>query len=260
MNNLFVETILSDKICLSPLMIREGLKDSLLEKLVSKFENVCTYHGFIRRESIEIHKYSMGQVRTFSLNGDVVYNVMYKAQVCNPAIGSIMKAKIVNMNKFGFLAEALGVLEIIVPREDNLSSYQIGDEITICVQGKKFELGDLKISIVANIISNLHPYTHEQNSHDLNDDDTIEHINDDDKQNIYVQEEDSDDDEISDDNLSTDDDSSVSVSDSESSGIASVGDMGNDQRRDQGQIHETDNAVDLDDGVDDYTNKEDDEL
>lgn len=226
MDDIFIDTVLSDKVCLSPSMIREGLKDCILEKLTKKFEEVCTYHGLIRKDSIEIHKYSLGQVRTFSLNGDVIYNVMYKAQVCNPAIGSIIRAKITNMNKFGILAEALEVLEIIVPRDEDMAIHNIGDEITISIIGKKFELGDTKISIVGKILSNSMPYDDDHKTIDYNDDSTEIQNNTDGEGNISPSDEDSDESEISDDELSTE--SSSLVTDSDSSSVSSVGENAND--------------------------------
>jgi hypothetical protein len=103
------------------------------------------------------------------LNGDVEYIVKYSADVCNPAVGSSVKAKVVNQNMFGILAECSikngsitrPVLEIIIAKvsstndpEVNVESVNVGDIINVEIVGKKFELDDTKITIVGKIISN----------------------------------------------------------------------------------------------------------
>ena len=130
----------------------------------------------------------MGYVQTFSLNGDIIFNVSYYADVCNPAIGSIIEAKVVNMNKFGILAELSVkkdvILEIIVAKsmvnilnEIPIDNYSINDIITIEILGKKYELGDKKISIVGRTVkgaANLrHADAKEQESEIGSDDEAV---------------------------------------------------------------------------------------
>lgn len=181
-DEIFLDTILTDKICLDPSMIRHGVQEVILDKLRDKFEGVCTHHGYIKPNSIIIQKCSLGQVRTFSLNGAVVYSVLYKARVCNPAIGSIITAKIINMNKFGYLAESMSILEIIIPKDANTKEYNQFDLISVQIIGKKFELGDKKLSIVGKIIAEeVHVVVNDNESTYVNDnDDDEDQVNNDD--------------------------------------------------------------------------------
>lgn len=235
MDDIFLDTILSDKVCLSPIIIRDGLKEVIVERLKNRFENVCTHHGFIRQDSIEIVKYSLGQVRTFSLNGDVIFNVMYKAQVCNPAIGSTVSAKVVNMNKFGILAESLGILEIIVPREDLTIVYKVGQDISVNILGKKFELGDTKLSIVGKILQL--PESRKVET-DADQEVTSEVASDDDD---IIEEEDSDDElSIDVEESERDDESSLSDPESDTKSAASSLSVGPDNENDQETGHEND--------------------
>lgn len=166
-NDFFIKTLLTDKVKLQPKFLCKNV-DSILHKiLVKKFEGTCSYHGYIKSGSIKIHKVSLGQVQAFSLNGDVIYTVSYHAEVCNPCIGSIVKAKVVNMNKFGILAECgieisnsyVPILEIIIAKntveitsEVDFNSIKIHQDIFIEILGKKYELNDKKISVVGKII------------------------------------------------------------------------------------------------------------
>ena len=168
MDDIFVKTLLRDKIRVRPNNLAENMKQLLTDMLRDKYEGKCSQHGYIKPGSIKVDRCSAGYVQAFSLNGDVVYNVSYFAEICNPAINMIIACKVVNMNKFGILAEAyikskkttLPILEIIVAKNmvniendmplDNLS---IGDMIYVQIIGRKFELNDKKISVVGRTVS-----------------------------------------------------------------------------------------------------------
>ena len=168
MDSIFVSSMLNDKITIKPNMLSEDMQGLLEQTLRDKYEGVCSYHGYIKPDSIKVVKYSVGHVCAFSLNGDVMYRVMYQASVCNPVIGNIIRCNVVNMNKFGILAEATTtansakrttVLDVIIPKnspaiisEMDLESIKINDEIFVEIKGKKFELNDKKISIVGRVV------------------------------------------------------------------------------------------------------------
>lgn len=169
-NNITVNTILIDKVRIHPQNLHVGLKNVIRNKLKTRFEGKCSHHGYIVPNSISVYKYSMGLVKAISLNGDVEFIVHYHADVCNPAIGSIFKARIINMNKLGILTQSFiyfndneeyPVIDTIVvsqvPSETfksdvELSHLKIGDEINVEIIGKKFELNDKKISTIGKII------------------------------------------------------------------------------------------------------------
>jgi len=228
--DIFVRTLLTDKVKLKPKFVNAKVKDHLLESLRSKFEGVCSYHGYIRPGSIEIFKFSMGYIQALSLNGDVEYMVNYYADVCNPSIGSVVHTKVVNANKFGILAHTgirdgddkfIPILEIVVSKnmitaqnDKNPEEISIGDDLHVEILGKKFELTDKKICAFGRIIDtdqdqNILDDTHESESHgDINDpeidDDEEEDADedegsDDQEAEEEVDEEDEDDDEEEDD-------------------------------------------------------------
>jgi hypothetical protein len=128
---------------------------------------MCSKHGYIKHGSIDIYKMAPGVVELITLAGYVVYEVYFYAEVCNPLLGSIIKATVSNINRFGILAEAgyyVGneyqtVLEIIIAKnsvniqsEIDLENVKIGDEVKVEVIGKKYELGEKKISAIGRII------------------------------------------------------------------------------------------------------------
>jgi DNA-directed RNA polymerase subunit E'/Rpb7 len=161
MEDIFVRAVLVDKIKVSPTYLRKNKATILHNILVDRFEGKCSYHGYIKRQSIAIVKCSAGIVKDVCLNGDVEYNISYSALVCNPAIGSVVRAKVVNQNMFGILAEVyvMGnvVLEIVIakmiePGDEPLDNIKINDMVNVEIIKKKFELGDEKIINVGKII------------------------------------------------------------------------------------------------------------
>jgi DNA-directed RNA polymerase subunit E'/Rpb7 len=161
-DNIFMRMLLTDKIKLEPAFLSKRYKDEVLRRLKLKLEGICSRHGFIKPNSIEIYKVCMGKVELVSLNGNVLFDVSFYADICNPLIGSVIKSKVMNVNKFGILAEAEGVVEIIIAKnsvgiqsEVDLNKIRIGDEVLVEVVGKKFELNDKKIALIGRVVKDV---------------------------------------------------------------------------------------------------------
>jgi DNA-directed RNA polymerase subunit E'/Rpb7 len=160
--DIFVKVLLSEKVKLEPKYIHKNFKKEVLRRLQQKLENICSKHGFIKQHSIEIYKVQPGLVELVSLNGYIQYDVHFHALVCNPLVGTIIEAKVTNTNRFGILAEAGSILEIIIAKNSvsiisdvNLDDIKVGDGVKVEVIGKKYELNDKKISIVGRIIKDV---------------------------------------------------------------------------------------------------------
>lgn len=162
MDNIFYRVLLNDRVKIEPRFLGKNYRDHVTQKLKTTMEGVCTKHGFIKQGSIEVYKIAPGNIELVGLNGSVVFEVYYYAEVCNPMIGNVIKAVVTNVNKFGILAEVAGILEIIVAKNSvsiqhdtgiSLEGIQIGQSIMIEVVGKKYELNDKKISIVGRVVA-----------------------------------------------------------------------------------------------------------
>lgn len=169
-SKVFTKILLNDYIKLHPKSITKNTNQIILQNLKEKIEGKCSKHGYVKRDSIEIYKITPGRIELLGLNGYAQYNVHFHAEVCNPLVGSIIKGTVVNINKFGILAEAgfysnsqfVNVLEIIIAKNSvnivsdvDLEKIAIGDEIIIEVLGKKFDLGDVKMSIVGRVVKDI---------------------------------------------------------------------------------------------------------
>jgi len=157
---IFIKSLLTENVKLPASKINKNYKDVIAQELKHKIEGKCTKHGYIKNGSVEISSIQSGVVEMASLNGNMVFTVKFSAEVCNPVVGSVVRCIVTNINKFGILAEVKPVLEIIIAKNTvgiksdiDLDNIKIGDYVFVEVVGKKFELGDTRISIVGRVVS-----------------------------------------------------------------------------------------------------------
>ena len=160
---LFVPIKFKTTIQLKPNEIGPNIEEIIYKKLRNNLENMCSKHGYIKRNSIKIIKRSIGQIKVPHFNGQIVYELQCIAEICNPAQGSIINCRVKAKNSMGLLAEGyydnVPILEVIVPKisagiqsEVNIDTISVGDEINIEVCGKKLLLYDKHISIIGKVI------------------------------------------------------------------------------------------------------------
>jgi len=143
-------------------------QERILEKLNEEYEGICSKYGYIKPKSIEIIKRSCGSLQKAYFNGSIRFELLCRAEVCNPAQESIVEAIVKNKNQLGILAESyvefnneqIAILDIIIPIKSagiisqvNLEQIQIGDLIHVEVMGKKYQMKDRKISIIGRVIT-----------------------------------------------------------------------------------------------------------
>lgn len=165
--NLIVEEFV-DNVKIAPKDIANNMEESILKVLRRQKEGICSNHGFIKQGSIKILEISGGKLELTSFHGYMNYTVKYSANVCNPVKDNIVSAKVCNVNDFGILCTSLvkddsgaeiPVLEIIVPKHSpaivsavNLDDIKIHQSVMIQIVGKKYQLGNSKISIIGKIV------------------------------------------------------------------------------------------------------------
>ena len=174
-SNVFFTIPLRENIIIHPSALSADVNEMIYSRLVNKFEGICSHNGYILKNSIKIQNISNGTIRSFTLNGDVEYIVDFVADVCNPYIGSLIEARVANINRFGALAEVYvedayqktTIMEIVIPRvhittlpsgeqesrdeSGKIDALHVGTLITAVVLGKRFQLNDTKQSILARL-------------------------------------------------------------------------------------------------------------
>jgi DNA-directed RNA polymerase subunit E'/Rpb7 len=169
-SSLFTKSIITDNVRLSCAQLTNQYKSYVKLYLQNKYEGKCSRYGYTRTGSIEILKVSTGTVRMFSLNGDAMFKVQFRAEICNPLVGQVMSAIVLNVNKFGVLASGgtfdgdvkdlesiLPIVDIVIPKVGtitsgvDLSEIKPGDRVTVEILGKKFNINDPKISAIGSV-------------------------------------------------------------------------------------------------------------
>jgi DNA-directed RNA polymerase subunit E'/Rpb7 len=182
--DLFVPIKFTTTVQLKPNEIGKNMEEIIYTKLKNNLENMCSKHGYIKKNSIKIIKRSIGQIKIPHFNGQIVYDVQCIAEICNPAQGSIIKCRVKAKNALGLLAEGyydnVPILQIIIPKisagmqsEINIDTVNIGEEVNIEVCGKKFLLYDKHISIIGKVIKDkVQNITNIVNEEEDNDDES----------------------------------------------------------------------------------------
>ena len=204
MTELFIPIKFKSNVIIKPNELDTNFEDTILQKLKSIYENVCSKYGYIKNNSIKIIKRSIGTIKNQHFNGNISFDVICIAEICNPIQGSIIKCRVKAKNSLGLLAEGyfdkIPILEIIVPKisagiqsEINLDAISVGQEIKIEVCGKKYQLFDKHISIIGRAIKNKEEFIKTAIIEDA--DDENQNIKDDEDDNIEIYEDEIDNDE-----------------------------------------------------------------
>jgi len=169
----FTSVVLKDRITIRPHQLNTRLNDCIISLIKKKIEGKCSKHGYIKSGSTAIISKTSGTIVSGFLNGYTSFDVTFRAEVCNPQIGYIFKATIVNTNKFGVLAEAFvdkkPVIEVIIAKKNNQAAFEnlvIGQDIQVKVLGKKFQLNDTRVVVVAKLVVDVA----DGHGHTINDD------------------------------------------------------------------------------------------
>ena len=164
----FFESLLEDVVKVSPAHLHKDYKRYIKTALVERYEGVCSCFGYIRPESIELVKVHNAMVEIQTFHGYVNFEVTFRAQICNPSVGSVMIADVVNMNSFGILCKSgytdeskmRNVVDIIVPRQVkdimadgvSLAGIRVGDRVNVEIIGKKYQLHHAHISAIGHVV------------------------------------------------------------------------------------------------------------
>lgn len=167
--DIFTKNTLNCIIQLNPGEYNNSIDDILLEKLKSKVEGKCDSFGYIKPDSAQIIKRSIGMLAQSDFRGLAEYRIVYSVDVCNPVEGMIVRCIVRNINKMGLFCELAeespSPLSLILAkqhhlRNDKFELVKINDIISVEVVGIKFNYNDTNISCIGKLSS--HDLTMEQ--------------------------------------------------------------------------------------------------
>lgn len=154
-DNLYTQSILHHKISVPFTSLGNNMEYYFKKHAIRHIEGKCRKEGFIRPNSIKVISYSTGLLQA----DNVVYDVVFSADVCYPCEDMIIKCKIINITKIGIraiISEVHNPIVLFISREHNANKnfedYEEGNVINIKVIGHRFELNDEYISVIGEII------------------------------------------------------------------------------------------------------------
>ncbi len=155
MDNLYTDAVLTKKVCIDAKNVDGNINMTIQRVIAESIEGSCIIEGFVKPDSVEITTFSGGVVK----NSTVIFDVIYKCQVCCPVEGMLIKCIARNITKAGIRAEmdqTPSPLVIFVARDhfnnsDAFINVKELDTITVKIIGQRFELRDKFISVIAEI-------------------------------------------------------------------------------------------------------------
>jgi DNA-directed RNA polymerase subunit E'/Rpb7 len=155
MEEIFIESLFNTSIQCKSKHLSKDIDAFLLNSIKEMYEGKCNKDGFVMIDSISIIKRSIPYLYGSQLNGNIKFNIIYKANICNPVNGNIIKCNIHKINKLGLLS-IKEPLTIIIAKEFHnnkniFNKLKENDLIEIVIIDKKFNINDTKIQIIAKL-------------------------------------------------------------------------------------------------------------
>lgn len=163
-----MRSVLTEHVNMRASDLGPGINERLQAIVAKRLEGRCSQHGYVRPGSVVLLKYSAGCLVMSSLNGDVGFRVSVQADVCLPPIGSVLRMRVRNMNRFGILCEVVDgdrvILKSLIVKgagvcisEVELDTIKPDDSVLVEVMARKYELGDKDMTVVGRIVNSVKP-------------------------------------------------------------------------------------------------------
>ncbi len=236
MDNIYFENLIVKKVIVEPKFLTTQIDDYILKTLKKKYEGKCVTEGYIKEDTIEIVKKSAGILYGSHFTGEITYNVLFKAQICNPVCGNEIEFEVSNFNAM-CVSGILGPIQIIVPKEIHdteelkiLNSMKQGDRMKIeVIKSRYFPYGS-EIRVIGKIISKTQNVKNSVNKGNSGNKNTFVTTLDDDEMSVdevqgnNIEEVESDQESVDDETKVEDEESDeeIELSDTESEGEPNV--------------------------------------
>ena len=159
MDKLYYKNVLTINIKVPCKIITQNIDYILLEIIKNKIGNKCIKEGYVKKDTIEIIRRTLGNVDSNGLNGDIEYFIEYKADICIPLQNNVIDCIVKKNDKMGIIASN-EPLEIILAKrhhEDKeiFKNIKNNDKILVKVIDKSYNLYDDNIIIIGKYIRKI---------------------------------------------------------------------------------------------------------
>ena len=162
MDEIYENIVISKRIVLNVHELGTDVRKTLSLYLQQHYEGHCEVDGYIQPNSTNILSFSSGCITN---GNEISFIVVFECFVCCPCVGLVLTCKVKSITNAGIRCEAVDETPspIVVHIAKETCSYNQelqtyyntiaeNDIIRICVLGKRFELYDNYISVIAELL------------------------------------------------------------------------------------------------------------
>jgi DNA-directed RNA polymerase subunit E'/Rpb7 len=153
----FSTAVLEKNIILPMTSVGKNIIEILMNAISLQIEGKCISEGYVKPGSSKLISYSAGLIER---GNKISFHVVFSCGVCCPIINSQIQCKIVSITNSGIRAESVDTVPtcmvIYISRDLNSKDFHDtefveGKIISVKVIGKRFELNDAFVSVIAKI-------------------------------------------------------------------------------------------------------------
>ena len=155
---IYTKILLNNKVLLNYSELNDNMENVFKRKIKATIEGKCIEEGYIKHDSVNILSYSSAELQSSNAICDVVYECM----VANPVESMILNCKVKSITKVGIRAEINdpdsrdNPFVVFVARDhhydnESFASIEVDGMIDVRVIGKRYELYDPFISVIAEL-------------------------------------------------------------------------------------------------------------
>ena len=163
-SSLYHKEILDKTLFIKPKDINKNINDIIQKTLENTVEGVCVKEGFIKSNSSRIIARTEGKMNVATFDGNIIYNVKYEVDICNPMEEQVIECIVADNNKSIVSAYIEDVekspLNIILARQHHTGNKEFislknGDVVRIKIISKLFEYLDKQILVIGQFLNKM---------------------------------------------------------------------------------------------------------
>ncbi len=134
----------------------ESIKSILETKLRETHEGKCNANGFVRPGSLKLLARSMGAAENGRFTGNLIFDCKISCEILYPTAGSVLKARVIKVNRMGAYAIFDDAIRILMPRDlhigvDAFDKIQEGNTLHVIIDRSRFQTNDPFIMAVGRM-------------------------------------------------------------------------------------------------------------
>jgi len=163
-DSIYHREILNKTLFLKPKDINKNINNIIQKTLQDTVEGVCVKEGYIRPNSSKIITRTEGKMNVATFDGNIIYNVRYEVEICNPMEDQIIECVVADNNKSIVSAyvedSETSPLNIILARQHHIGNKEFislknGDTVRIRIISKLFEYLDRQILVIGQFLNKV---------------------------------------------------------------------------------------------------------